>query len=138
MTDQIVDQYFHRVRREIEPLLPPTAKRIVEVGCASGATLAWVSARYPGAYTIGLEGNPDLLPELRGNCSEAHIVDLNGATPDLGSPDLILFLDVLEHLSDPLGLLKRLTESLAPGGSVIISLPNEPETNIPFEPAKVC
>ena len=38
--------------------------------------------------------------------------------------DLILCLDVLEHLVDPWAVVKRLTTLLKPGGSLIASIPN--------------
>lgn len=41
-----------------------------------------------------------------------------------GSLDVILCLDVLEHLADPWSMVKCLTPLLAPGGSLIISIPN--------------
>ncbi len=117
-------RYYHHVRAEIAPLLPAAASRIVDVGCGAGATLAWLGRRYPAAHTIGLEGNPAVADELRGNAREVHILDLNRDDPDLGAPDLILFLDVLEHLPDPAETLRRLTARLAPGGTVIVSVPN--------------
>ena len=43
---------------------------------------------------------------------------------ELQSYDLILLLDVLEHLVDPVGTLKRLSTLLKPGGHVIVSVPN--------------
>ncbi len=44
---------------------------------------------------------------------------------NIGTFDLILLLDVLEHLVDPWAVLSRLTEKyLAVGGKVIVSLPN--------------
>jgi hypothetical protein len=44
--------------------------------------------------------------------------------PDPGPIDLLLFLDVLEHLEQPQAVLTRLASALAPGGAVIVSLPN--------------
>jgi trans-aconitate methyltransferase len=117
-------KYFDRVRSEIAPLLPTRATRIVDVGCGVGATSAWLKARYPDAYTIGLEGNAAIREELAANVDELHIVDLNGALPDVGRPDLVLFLDVLEHLSSPDKVLAGLVGQLAPQGVVIVSLPN--------------
>jgi SAM-dependent methyltransferase len=45
---------------------------------------------------------------------------------DLGGAqyDAIIFADVLEHLPWPVSVLKRYLQWLAPGGSVIVSLPN--------------
>ncbi len=112
------------MRSEIAPLLPATATRIVDIGCGVGATAAWLKTRYPAAHTIGLEGQGDLIDQLKRNVDEAHIVDLNDQLPDVGQPDLVLFLDVLEHLVQPEKLLKALVERLAPGGVIIVSLPN--------------
>lgn len=116
--------YFHYIRSDIAPLLPASVNRIVDVGCGAGQTLAWLKRLYPQAYTVGLEGNASLSQDLAINSDEFHIVDLNGDLPYIGSPDLLLFLDVLEHLPDPEKLLSRLTAELAPGGTVIVSLPN--------------
>jgi SAM-dependent methyltransferase len=116
--------YFSHVRSEIKPLLPATARRILDVGCGSGATTAWLKTLYPGAYTIGLEGNPAVASILERNVDEAHIVDLNQPIPDIGAPDLILFLDILEHLVHPEQLLAQVVALMAEDATVIISLPN--------------
>src|SRR5579872_19898 len=99
--------YFHRVRRDIEPLLPRSARRILDVGAGAGATSAWLKTRYLGCTTVGLEGNGALREELARNVDEAVILDLNGEIPDVGAPDLVLCLDVLEHLMQPVEVLKR-------------------------------
>jgi hypothetical protein len=51
-------------------------------------------------------------------------LDLNQDIPELGRPDLILLLDVLEHLPDPVAVLKRFVAQLGEAGTVIVSLPN--------------
>jgi 2-polyprenyl-3-methyl-5-hydroxy-6-metoxy-1,4-benzoquinol methylase len=118
------DSYYRWARREIEQLLPATASRILDVGAGVGATSRWLKSRYPGAFAVALEGNASLLGELRQNVDEAHIVDLNGPLPDVGAPDLVLFLDVLEHLLRPEEVLARLTANMPANGTVIVSLPN--------------
>ncbi len=37
---------------------------------------------------------------------------------------MLVCADILEHLIDPLGVLKKLAHFLKPGGKVIVSLPN--------------
>lgn len=73
---------------------------------------------------MGLEGNSALLPELTNNVDEPHIVDLNGTLPEVGAADLVLLLDVLEHLVDPERLLTRIISIVAKNATIIISLPN--------------
>jgi len=117
-------QYFHHVRSDIEPLSPSTATRILDIGAGAGRTSAWLKSRFPASHTVAMEGNPAMQAELSGNADEAFIVDLNGSMPDFGSPDLILCLDILEHLVQPDVVLARLAASLAAGGTVIVSVPN--------------
>lgn len=116
--------YFSHVRREIEQLLPSRAERIVDVGCGVGATASWLRSLYPGCFTIGLEGNVACLSELQSHVDQPVIVDLNGDLPDLGSPDLVLCLDVLEHLVNPQRVLDQLRSVMRPDGTLIVSLPN--------------
>ena len=112
------------MRSEIAPLLPPAATRILDVGCGVGATAAWLRSQYPGSHTIGFEGNAALLAELARNVDESYIVDLNGPLPDLRPADLVLLLDILEHLVDPEAVLARIMALMAEDATVIISLPN--------------
>ena len=119
-----MSEYYRLVRSQIMPLLPPMPMRILDVGCGVGATTGWLKSRYPGSHTIGLEGNCALLPELIRNVDEAHIVDLNGALPTIEKVDLVLFLDILEHLVKPEAVLDHIISSMEEHGTVIISLPN--------------
>ena len=116
--------YFHWVRWEIESLLPPRASRILEIGCASGATLRWLKSRWPEAETFGVEGYRDIEAELAANVDHCLIADLNERLPDMGEFDLILALDVLEHLSDPARVTAELAKMLTSDGSIIVSVPN--------------
>jgi hypothetical protein len=59
--------YYHLVRREIMPLLPGNATRILEVGAGAGATLKWLKSLYPVTETTAVEVNPTLLDELKQN-----------------------------------------------------------------------
>ena len=124
MLDVQPDAYFSYVRREIEPLLPAHAARVLEIGCGAGSTLAWLKQRWPDATTTGVDGSDSVRTMLAANADVAVIHDLEVPLPDLGSFDLILALDVLEHLRDPAGVLASLVARLAPGGSVIVSVPN--------------
>jgi 2-polyprenyl-3-methyl-5-hydroxy-6-metoxy-1,4-benzoquinol methylase len=116
--------YYHNVRKDIHPLLPTCAPRILDVGAGAGATLAWLKTIYPGAQTTGIELNPDLEVELKKNADVAIIGDVNECIAQLGTYDLILLLDVLEHLPDSIATLQKIRDLLRPEGSVIVSLPN--------------
>jgi 2-polyprenyl-3-methyl-5-hydroxy-6-metoxy-1,4-benzoquinol methylase len=118
------DTYFQHVRTEIAPLLPADATHILDVGAGAGRTSAWLRSRYPRCRLVALEGDPAMRTELAQNVDEAYIADLNGVIPDVGAPDLILLLDVLEHLLRPQQVLNHLTSVMAEGATVIVSCPN--------------
>ncbi len=125
MTDTAsIDEYFAHARREIEPLLPNQARRVLEIGCSSGATLAWLKQRWPNVETFGVDGYAPLEKTIQSRADHALIHDLDHPLPDIGTFDLILALDVLEHLRDPQSVLNDLSSRLAPGGVCIVSVPN--------------
>ena len=116
--------YYHFVRREIQPLLPKSAMRILEVGAGAGGTLKWLKTLYPKAETTAVELNPDLRDELKQNVDVAVIGQIDEAFAELKTYDLILLLDVLEHLPDSTTTLRKLSRLLEAGGHVIVSVPN--------------
>ena len=118
------EEYFEHTRKDISPLLPVRAVNALEIGCGTGSTLAWLKTLYPALRTVGLEGNGALKDRLNGNVDEALIVDLDLGVPDLGQFDLILALDVLEHLKKPDRALSDLRKMLTSDGVLLISLPN--------------
>ena len=70
--------YYHWVRREIEPLLPKNPSRILEVGAGAGRTLAWIKTIYPNTEMTAIEVNGALLPELKKNVDLPVIGSIDG------------------------------------------------------------
>lgn len=118
--------YYSRSRREIRSLLPSRASRILEVGPGAGFTLLWLKSIYPDATTFGVELNQALEADLREHADVAIIGDIDELISRVGSKfDLILLLDVLEHVPDPTRTLQAITRKLLmDGGRVIVSVPN--------------
>jgi SAM-dependent methyltransferase len=118
--------YFQNVRREIEPLLPARVESVLEVGCAAGGTMRWLRSIRDVKYAAGVEQEPEAARAARLVFDDVEIGD--AAASDFGFRqerfDLILALDVLEHLADPWTILRRLREKLAKDGVFIASVPN--------------
>jgi 2-polyprenyl-3-methyl-5-hydroxy-6-metoxy-1,4-benzoquinol methylase len=99
--------------------------RILECGCATGFLSRHLVER--GCTVTGVEVDADAAGKARQWCKNVVVADLNrqdwaeGLARDY---DTILFGDVLEHLMDPESVLRKASELLAPGGRVIICLPN--------------
>ncbi|HEY0967245.1 MAG TPA: class I SAM-dependent methyltransferase [Opitutaceae bacterium] len=104
-----------------------TPERILEIGCATGQTLAYYKSR--GAkFTAGVELVPEvaLLAKARPEVDEVIIGNIEALELPyaLGSFDLLIVSHVLEHVTDPWKVLARLVPLLRPGGQLIGSLPN--------------
>ncbi|QKJ67735.1 class I SAM-dependent methyltransferase [Deefgea piscis] len=118
-------KYYGFVRQEIAPMLPDHAPRVLEVGCGNGATLAWLKATGRCQETVGLEYSHDASEIARTQLDQVIEGDAEQfELQTLGKFDLILCLDVLEHLRDPWQMLRKLKQQLNPQGQIIISVPN--------------
>jgi 2-polyprenyl-3-methyl-5-hydroxy-6-metoxy-1,4-benzoquinol methylase len=124
--DSAKEGYYRHSRQEIRPLLPGSASQILEVGPGGGYTLRWLKSIYPNATTVGVEINRGLENELRKNADVAIVGNIDECIARLGKKfDLILLLDVLEHVPDPTRTLQSITGLLLnDGGRVIVSVPN--------------
>jgi 2-polyprenyl-3-methyl-5-hydroxy-6-metoxy-1,4-benzoquinol methylase len=119
--------YFGHARKDIEPLLPSTVGHVLEVGCSSGATLAWLKAQKRSESTTGIELFASAAEKARTQvdtvlCGPAE--EMLRELPEGRQYDLVLCLDVLEHMVDPWVFLRELVQRMRPGGQMIVSLPN--------------
>jgi len=120
------DDYYYYVRKEILPLLPLESNVVMEVGCGAGETLNWLKKTGTCLKTIGIEFNPEIAATAKENVDLIISGDIEQIDPDVveGSVDLLLCLDVLEHLRDPWKTLNKLSKYLKNGGTIIVSIPN--------------
>ena len=98
-------------------------RKALDVGAADGFLAERLTAQ--GWSVTALERDPELAARAHGRCKEVVVADLESAPPLLHGPfDAIVYGDVLEHLSDPGAVLRALDQTLAPRGTVIVSVPN--------------
>jgi 2-polyprenyl-3-methyl-5-hydroxy-6-metoxy-1,4-benzoquinol methylase len=119
---------YENPRPEVQVLVPQAARRVLDLGCSSGALGAAIKARQP-AEVVGVELDPayaDAARERLDGCVTADVEELFAGDPgeQLGRFDCIVAADVLEHLRDPWATLRSAMRLLEPGGSVVVSLPN--------------
>lgn len=119
--------YYDHSRLELLDLFPAPPKRLLDVGCGSGATCAAAKARWPGVETIGVEVVAEAAQRAEARvdriiAGSAESVDF--AAAGIGGVDGVLLADVLEHLVDPWRFLERLRPVLDPAATVVASIPN--------------
>jgi 2-polyprenyl-3-methyl-5-hydroxy-6-metoxy-1,4-benzoquinol methylase len=119
--------YFANARDgEVVPLLSRPAERALELGCGEGATLARLKQQGLVRWAAGIEIEPAAAERARAHLDRVisgNVESLDDATipTDL---DLILCLDVLEHLVDPWRVVHRLASRLRSGGAIVACIPN--------------
>jgi 2-polyprenyl-3-methyl-5-hydroxy-6-metoxy-1,4-benzoquinol methylase len=100
-------------------------RSILECGCSTGFLSRQLSAG--GARVVGIEIDTEAAEKARQVCARVLSLDLNRPdwSNDVGERfELVTYGDVLEHLLEPQEVLRETQKVLAPGGRVLISLPN--------------
>jgi len=102
----------------------PPGGRVFEGGVSSGY-FAEVLCR-GGLRVDGHELDPVAADRARSVCEHVYVGDLQQFDADEleGTYDVVLFGDTLEHLADPVTVLRRLSTHLAHDGTLIVSVPN--------------
>ncbi|HEV7674624.1 MAG TPA: class I SAM-dependent methyltransferase [Candidatus Angelobacter sp.] len=100
-------------------------KSVLEAGCSTGFLSCQIAAN--GARVVGIEVDKEAAELATQNCQRVLSCNLNSPewVNDVGERfDLVTFGDVLEHLNNPVAVLRQTQELLNPCGRVLICLPN--------------
>jgi 2-polyprenyl-6-hydroxyphenyl methylase/3-demethylubiquinone-9 3-methyltransferase len=105
---------------------PLTGRRAADVGCGAGL-LCEPLARL-GAVVTGIDPAPESIAAARAHAAAQGLaidyrvgsIDRLGDTPY----DLVVSLEVVEHVSDPAAYVAALASALAPDGILVLSTPN--------------
>lgn len=102
----------------------PGPMRILEVGCGTGSNLEMLM-QFGTVEAVEPDDHARAIAESR-----TGIRIVGGLLPDVpledGSYDLIVMLDVLEHIPDDRAALQALRPKLAPGGRLLLAVPAIP------------
>jgi SAM-dependent methyltransferase len=115
---------YENPRPDLQALVPAGARRVLDLGCASGALGA--ALREGGAEVVGIERDPEYAVDAAERLDRVLNEDLETfeGWDGLGAFDVVIAGDVLEHLRDPWTVLAWLRTLLPTSGKAIISLPN--------------
>jgi methionine biosynthesis protein MetW len=100
------------------------ATRCLDVGCGTGSSYAPELARRAGTYA-GVDVSAHAVEIARARGLDARVVDDAAELPfEDGSFDLVVCVEVLEHLFAPHGAAAEIRRVLRPGGRLVASVPN--------------
>jgi SAM-dependent methyltransferase len=94
---------------------------LLDAGAAGGELAGHLTQYFD--HRIGIEGDPDRIPDLRASFDSGWIADLEQVAA-LPRARVILLADILEHLKDPQAFLRLCREALEPDGRIFVSVPN--------------
>jgi SAM-dependent methyltransferase len=92
---------------------------VLDLGCGS----AWLGRHFP-RYT-GVDGSPEAVEAARAAGREVMLADVEEPLPfEDASFDGVVLKDLLEHVPDPVAVVREVRRVLRPGGRVFASSPD--------------
>ena len=117
------DNYYQNRRPEIYGMIPETAQKVLEIGCAAGG----FRLNFPEQVEYwGVEPVSEAAEQAR----QKNIKVLCGTYDDVCGQlptayfDVVVCNDVIEHVADPEAFLVSLKDKLVPNGVLVGSIPN--------------
>ena len=97
--------------------------KILELACGAGAMTQRLSDI--GKSVLALDALPENF-KAKGNTIESRFSDLNKdfSAPYKGQFDLIVAMEIIEHLESPRAFLRSCSECLKPNGVLFLTMPN--------------
>ena len=117
--------YYLETRPDIQSLVEPRGKRILDIGCAAGE-LGRAFKAAGAREVVGIEKAGDAAARAKEWLDKVFVSEVESLILPLDDEgfDYIIFADILEHTADPWLLLNSYGRYLKPDGRVVASIPN--------------
>lgn len=139
--EETVDLYTHYYPRRNCPVSPvqtaknikstdkfgvltwvPDGSKVLDIGCGDGTSLIYLQNH--GCEAYGVESDRNVAPIAQRLGLNIEIGLFDASHYEEASFDYVLMEQVLEHIPDPLEILRGIFRILKPGGALIVGTPN--------------
>lgn len=114
----------HEVIEAIKKHHPSNIEAILDIGTADGLMLSKTKKEFPSTECIGLEYSKELIKA----CKDKNIKIIHGDAQNMpfkdGAFDVAIATALIEHVSQPMKMLRETYRILKPDGILIITTPN--------------
>lgn len=127
----IPDLHTHIRWRIIKRFIDLKALSVLDIGCGNGIVSIELSLKNPEMKIIGMDVNREAISQansikesLKLKNIEFHHLDAMTSYPyPDNSFEMVLLIDVIEHVQNPEMIIENVSRVLRTGGSVVISVP---------------
>jgi glycosyltransferase involved in cell wall biosynthesis/SAM-dependent methyltransferase len=116
--------YYSSKRDDLLSYIPRGINKVLDVGCAAGL-LGELIKKERGCKVFGVEIDKNVAEMAKSRLDDVFCINIEHAhLPFKEELDVLIFADILEHLSNPWRVLKNAKKWLKPDGIIIASIPN--------------
>ena len=109
-------------------LIPITAKKLIEVGCSSGALAREFKKLSIDSHYLGIEIDAGYAELAHRHCDEVTILNIEDADDVFWAAqsgrEIWIFGDTLEHFKNPWRILEKIFKVIPENGMIIACIPN--------------
>lgn len=118
----------HDALEQVKKSITSANPVIMEIGCSSGFLIRDLVRQFPDAVVVGADVVKDPLYRLAQTLPRVPLIrfDLLQCPLPEQSVDVLVMLNVLEHIEDDVAALRNAYRLLKPGGSLVIEVPAGP------------
>lgn len=119
----------------VHALVPPSQSvHLVDVGCGTGGNTSLFAHEYD---SVGIDPSAEAIQFARERFPDVRFMQGDALTKaeEIHTADIVLLMDVLEHIEDDFLFVSKLLSLTKPGAYLVLAAPNDPELWGPHDKA---